>query len=122
MGKVLKTFEFSNENERLLGRVISAGDSVNLKEGDLWILGPTAKVFHHPRNIYAYDINTNQFKGRYFIQSFEILGAYKTVDLLIDSLPDFINDSIYISAAGRNIRENDTMRKSDQIEQLSLFD
>lgn len=103
--EITDSYEFTTEGERLLAKVTVPHKAYRLNEGDLFILGPTAKIYHHPKNAYAYDINTLRCCGRYRISWFEVLGVF-------ESEADVLH---YLS--GSHVEED---KEGEQ--QLSLFD
>ncbi|MEX3623776.1 hypothetical protein [Viridibacillus arvi] len=121
--KSVKSYEFSTEEERLLGIVINAENHYNLKEGDLWILGKTPTVYYHPNNVCAYDVHTQEFRGRYSIEQFEILGVFESTEDLLQSLNDFhIVTPADVATAAATVENKDANRNNDVYEQLALFD
>jgi hypothetical protein len=102
--EIKDTYDFTTDRERLLGKVVVPHKGYRLKEGDLWILGPTHKNYYHPKNVYAYDINTRKFRGRFNLSWFEVLGVFESEEDVIR----------YLSAS--------QTKNDETFEQLSLFD
>ena len=81
--EIYESYYFSEPNEYLLTRVVAADNKYNLNVGDYMILGSTPKVYFNPTNVYAYDIQTQKFIGRFSLNWFEIHGVFDSVDELV---------------------------------------
>lgn len=110
--KIGDSYEFTTEEERLLARVIEPHSGYSLKKGDLWILGPTPKIYYHPANVLAYDIQTKRLRGRYKLSWFEVIGVFETEKDLYQYLST--------SLIEEDIKEDD--EEKEEPVQLSIFD
>lgn len=106
--EIIDSYEFTTDEERLLAKVIVPHKYYHLNKGDLWILGPTPKLYHHPKNVHAYDIQTQRFSGRYSLSWFEVLGVF-------ESEADVLR---YLSVS----QTEEDKEESYPEQQLSLFD
>ncbi|WP_121616690.1 hypothetical protein [Virgibacillus halodenitrificans] len=98
---ITDSYEFTTEEERLLAKVTVPYEAYKLNEGDLWILGPTPKIYRHTKSVLSYDTQTQRLCGRYSLSWFEVLGVFESEEDVLQ----------YLSAS---------QTKEDM--QLSLFD
>lgn len=104
--EITDSYEFTTDEERLLAKVIVPHQYYRLNKGDLWILGPTPKLYHHSKDVYAYDIQTQRFCGRYSLSWFEVLGVFESEE-----------DVLHYLSVSQTEEDN-----SFSEQQLSLFD
>lgn len=105
---VFTTYEFKNNEQRLLGKVIRPHKGYGLEVGMLLMLGPTLPPYHHPKNVYAYCLENGKFRGRYDIEWFEVMGVFESEESLMASVK-------------KTLVEEEATLQIPYEEQLSLF-
>lgn len=110
----MDSYEFTQPNERLLARVVDSNNHYNLKMNDLIILGTTPKVYYHPKNVYAYDLDTHKPLGRYSLSYFEIIGVFDSIDELAAATSKYEKEKV-VEEVHEDVNEFGYT-------QLSLFD